>query len=160
MKNSSSHIESSTGKFFHLMRYLVISKFYNFLILVSIIFSSSSIIFHSSSISRKIVRTRILSPITLFNHKTWKTRCTYEDVPICNPYYQSWVLIYCPSFSWGKFLCIVVASEISNLPLQNFFRRDVDLLVISSYFMIYPSCPSIVVQLIVSVIHNLPQLEP
>jgi hypothetical protein len=79
MKNSSSHVASSTGRFFNLMRYLVIALFHNCLILVSGIVYGSSMIFPFSLIFGKIVWTRILSPITFFKQETWKTGCTRED---------------------------------------------------------------------------------
>ena len=66
MKNSPSHVTSSTGRFFHLTRYLVITQFHRILILVSRIVSGSSMIFPFSLMSSKVVQTRILSPITLF----------------------------------------------------------------------------------------------
>jgi hypothetical protein len=79
MKNSSSHVASSTGGFFHLMRYLVIAQFCSYLILVSRIVSGCSVIFPSSLNYGKIVWIGILSPITFFKKETWRTECTRED---------------------------------------------------------------------------------
>jgi hypothetical protein len=56
----------------------VISQFHSYLILVSRIASSSSMISPSLLIFGKIVWTRILPPITSFKKETWKTGCTRE----------------------------------------------------------------------------------
>jgi hypothetical protein len=55
MNNSSSYVTSSIGRFFHLMRYLVIDLFHSYLIFVSRIVSSYSMIFPYSIILGKIV---------------------------------------------------------------------------------------------------------
>ena len=55
MKDSSSHDESSIGKFFCLMRYSVIARVHSSLVLVSMIFSGSNMTFPSSSSFDKIV---------------------------------------------------------------------------------------------------------
>jgi hypothetical protein len=147
-KNSSSHAASSTGRFFHLTRYYVITQFLSCLILVSGIVSGYSMIFPSPLISSKIVWIGILLLMTFFKQETRKTGCKHEEEanPICNPYFQSfekpyrghniWVLIYCPSFvTGGASVCIVVASEMPNPLLQIPFQCDVDLLLVSSYFV-------------------------
>ena len=76
MKNSSSHVTSSTGRFFHLTRYSVIARFLSFLILVSRIVYGSSVIFPSPLIYDKIVCIGILSLIVFFKQETWKNGCT------------------------------------------------------------------------------------
>jgi len=80
-----------------------------------------------------------------------KTKVT----PIYNPYcelyttpymgYSVLVLIYCHYFvSRGTSVCAVTILEIPNPRLQSALRYKVGLLVVSSYFLLCPSCPSIV----------------
>jgi hypothetical protein len=79
MKKSFSHVTTSIGRFFHLMRYSIIALFHSRLILVLRTIFGSSMIFSSSLISSKIVWIGILSLITLFKQETWKIGCTRED---------------------------------------------------------------------------------
>jgi hypothetical protein len=53
--------------------------------------------------------------------------------------------------SRGTCFYLVLASELSNPPLQIPFHCDVDLLIVSSYFVLYPSCPLVVGQPLVVV---------
>ena len=55
IKFSSSHLESSADKFFHLIRYSEIDRFPSYRVLVSVTASRSNIIFPSSSSSGNIV---------------------------------------------------------------------------------------------------------
>jgi hypothetical protein len=86
IKDSYSQVESLAGSFLHLMRYSEMDLFLSWQILVPVMDSSSNMIFPSSSISGKRVRTGILSPITLFKHEIWKTGCTHEDAGNSNLY--------------------------------------------------------------------------
>ena len=76
MKDSYSHVESSAGKFFHLMRYSIIDQVLSFLVLVSSVFSSSNMNFPSSSRLKKMVLIGVSSPITFFKQETLKIQCT------------------------------------------------------------------------------------
>jgi hypothetical protein len=88
-KNSFSHVASSIGRFFHLMWYLIISRFRSCLIHVSRIFFGSSMIFPCSLIFGKIVWTGILSLITFFKRKHGRldVHVKMEVAPICKPYF-------------------------------------------------------------------------
>jgi hypothetical protein len=68
MNNSSSHVASSTSRFFHLTRYSVTARFLSFLILFSRIVFGSSMIFPSSLSSGKLFFTGILFLITFFDY--------------------------------------------------------------------------------------------
>ena len=70
----------------------------------------------------------------------------FTSLLTCMPYYQSsttlykdhspWVLIYCHYLvDWWTSICKVEASKIPNPLLQNSFHCNVDLLVVSSYFV-------------------------
>jgi hypothetical protein len=61
MKNSSFHVAFFIGKFIYLMRYSMITQFRSCLILVSMIFFDSNIIFLTSSSSNKIVLSGIVT---------------------------------------------------------------------------------------------------
>jgi len=87
-ENSSSHVTSSASRFFHLMRYSIITRFLYCLVLVSKIVSSSSIIFPSSLISSRRVLTRILSLIAFFKQETWKIGCTREAEGSSNSFFH------------------------------------------------------------------------
>ena len=55
---------------------------------------------------------------------------------------------------------MVASSKIPIPQLQSSFHYDVDVLVISYCFMLYPSCPSIVGEPLVSARCDSPLLEP
>ena len=55
---------------------------------------------------------------------------------------------------------MVVASKMPNPPLQIPFHYDVDFPVVSSYFLLYLSCPLIVREPLVGVLCGPPLLEP
>ncbi len=122
-ENYSSNVSSSTSRFFHLMRHLVIARFLIYLVLISKIASSSSIVFPSSVIFDIRVWTRILSLITLFKQETGRidVHVNMGGAPIFTAYFQSsktkyrgcntLELIYCPYFfAWGTYVYMVVVS--------------------------------------------------
>ena len=147
MRDSSSHVKSSTSKFFHLMRYLVIIWLHSCLVLVSMICSCFNLIFPSSSSSNKIVWIGILSLLPFLSKKHGKlgVPLMVKGTSICNPYcqssatlykdYNAWVLIYCLYLvAWGKFVCKAITLEIPDPLLQISFHYDVDMLVVSFFF--------------------------
>ena len=89
IKFVSSHVEYSMGKFFHLIRYSEIDRFYSYQVLISMIALGSNINFPSFTSYRNIVWTKIVSPITFSENETWKTSCTRGDADI-----QRWKNMY------------------------------------------------------------------
>ena len=67
---------------------------------------------------------------------------------------QLWLL-----HSWWTFVCKVTTLGITNPLLQNSFHCDVDLLIVSSYLLTQPGCPSVSRELLVGSLGDLPQLE-
>ena len=148
IKESSLHVESSTSRFFYFTRYSIITRFHSQLVLISNIFLGSKMTFSSSSRSGKIVWIGILSLITFFSKKYGKLGwlVKIQEASTCKTYYQTytrfykdhstWVLIYCPYLvSWGTSVCKVATSKIPNPLHQNSFHYNVDLLIVSSCFL-------------------------
>lgn len=110
LRKSSSHVTSSIGKFFHLMRYSPISLFCNCLIHVSMFVSGSSMIFLSSSIFGKYSKLGYYQwwPSLKMKYGRPDVQMNMDATPIFNPYYQSstiayrdhssFIQIYCPYF--------------------------------------------------------------
>ena len=93
-----------------------------------------------------------------------------EGVPICKPYYESlatpykdhntWEIVYYPSsIALGRPIFMVVILKTPNLPLQNFFHCDVDLLVVSFNYAPRSGYPLRVVELVFDALCALPLLE-
>lgn len=148
MNNSYSHIASSIGRFFHLMRYSYIIQFMSYLILVSRIIYISNMIFPSLSLCDKIVWTRIVSLITSLRNKhgTSHVHVKIGETPICEPCLQSstttyrghnsLVIIYCLSFFVsGTSIYMFLVSPIPP-PLEIPFHYNIDLLVVSYLFVL------------------------
>jgi hypothetical protein len=75
--------------------------------------------------------------------------------------HSTWEIVYYPSLiALGIPVCMVVILKTPNLPLENFFHCDVDLLVVSFDSMPRLGYPLRVVELVVDALCALPLLEP